>query len=134
MAAAEARDLLARLGTPDPLGHPVDELLAVAAEARAWQVVLRERVAELQSLTYTDAVAVERERALMALYCDAIDRTARILATLARHDLLNRQAELDAKRDKIAAEAIIAALASLGIDTPENRRLVATYVRAIEAA
>ena len=134
LAETEARDLLARLGTPPPLGHPVDELLAVAAEARAWQAVLRERVAALGSVVYLDAMAVERERALVTLYCSAIDRTARILATLARHDLLDRQVTLDATRDRIAVEAIIRTMVALGIDTPENRVIVGTHLRALEGA
>jgi len=84
---ARARSLLERLGEPEPLGHPVEELLAIAEEARAWLVVLRERVDELHQLETVDRVGVERERALVGLYERALDRTAKMLADLIRLDL-----------------------------------------------
>lgn len=39
--------MLKRLGGPEPLGYPVDELLVIGAEARAWLEVLRKQVAQL---------------------------------------------------------------------------------------
>jgi hypothetical protein len=111
---AEARSMLDRLGEPDQLGHPVEELLAVAAECRGWLAVLREMVAEMGDLTSTDRNMVEREAAIVALYERALDRTGRLLVDMNRLDL-------DARRIRIAeadAQAIFAVIMAV-LGNPE---------------
>ena len=93
----ETRDLLARLGEPAPLRHPVEELVAVAAEIRAWQTVLRERVAELRQLAGIDKLGREQERAIVGLYERSLDRSAKVLESMVRLDL-------DARKDRLTED------------------------------
>ena len=94
LVEAEARTLLERLGEPEPLGHPVEELLAVAAECREWLGVLREMVADLGTFTTEDHAAVERAGALVEIYERALDRTARLLVDMTKLDLESRRIQL----------------------------------------
>src|SRR5579872_717905 len=68
LADRDARRMLRRLGQPEPLGHPVEELLAIAAEARAWLGVLRSRLAQLTSYETAALDGAERERATVVIY------------------------------------------------------------------
>ncbi|HEX3840808.1 MAG TPA: hypothetical protein VHU85_08455 [Acidimicrobiales bacterium] len=106
LVEAEARSMLERLGEPDQLGHPVDELLAVAAECRGWLAVLREMMADLGDLTRTDRNSVEREAAIVALYERALDRTGRLLVDMNRLDLEARQIQI-ANAEAVALFAIV---------------------------
>lgn len=90
-----ARSMLERLGQPVPLGNPVLELLAIAAEARSWLEVLRERVTELEDFTTDDIIGVEREKALVGLYERALDRTGNMLAGLVKLNLEARRVNLE---------------------------------------
>jgi hypothetical protein len=94
VAERETRDLLAQLGEPAPLRHPVEELVAVAAEIRAWQGVLRERVGQLRELAGVDKLGREEERAVVGLYERSLDRSAKVLEGLVRLDLDARKARL----------------------------------------
>ncbi len=78
------RTLLERLGEPEPVGHPVEELLGIASEAKSWLGVLRERPSELRSFESHDRTGAEQEKAVVSLYERALDRTGRILHELAR--------------------------------------------------
>ncbi len=90
------RTLLERLGEPTPLGHPVEALIAVASESRAWLSVLRERLAELPDFDTLDRTGAES--AVVALYERSLDRTGRMLHELARLDLDTRVAVLEEER------------------------------------
>jgi hypothetical protein len=91
---AETRDLLSQLGQPPPLGHPVEALLALAAEVTAWQAILRERVAELRELAGVDKLGREAERAVVGLYERSLDRSAKVLEGMVRLDLDARRTRL----------------------------------------
>ena len=114
LVEAEARTLLERLGEPEPLGHPVEELLAVAAECREWLGVLREMVADLGTFTTEDHAAVERAGALVEIYERALDRTARLLVDMTKLDLESRRIELDAERARVMFDAIQTAFRAIG--------------------
>ncbi len=105
---AEARRTLERLGQPEPLGDPVEELLELAAEIRAWQGILREMLARHRELATVDLTNVERERAVVKLYTEALDRSHRVLADLVRLGLDERRVRVEEVRIAImvaAAEA-----------------------------
>lgn len=106
----EIRSVLERLGKPTPLGNPVDELLAIGAEARAWQVVVRERVADLSSLVTQDVLHVEREKALVGIYERSLDRTSRLLSDLVRLNLDARRLALDEQQTELVFRALSTAL------------------------
>jgi hypothetical protein len=135
---ADARLLLNRLGEAEPLGHPVTELLAIGAEARAWLRVLREQVACLKDLT-SGAGYIERARAVVMLYGDAMDRCERLLVNLVRLDLDARCVRLDEQQAELLADLVEKVLSSpeLGLDAPRAmtaRLLVAAEARALECA
>lgn len=113
--ATHARDLLSRLGSPDPIRHPVIELLEVAAEIKAWQIILRERVAELHDLTSHDALFVERERAVVALYERSLDRTTRILTDMTKLDLESKQLAVSRRDFAVILDCCTRAFESLGL-------------------
>lgn len=120
---AEALSTLARLGTPAPLGHPVEELLAVVAEQKAWQVILRERLAEhidqARTLETVDKLGTERERALVVLYERALDRTGAALAGLVKLDLADRAVRIREAEAATVRDAIVATLSSFDL-TPNQ--------------
>ena len=102
--------MLDRLGKPQPLGHPVEELLAIGVEVRAWLHITRERLAELSSLTSVDGSGVERERALLTVYERAVDRAARVLTELARLGLEERLVPIEEVRARQLLAAVVGAL------------------------
>ena len=113
-----ARSMLAKLGQPTPLGNPVDELLAIAAESRAWLTILRERVDALgeTNLTYesySEEGMTERERAVVLLYERAIDRTSRITASLIKLDLDARRVAIDEAQTEMLYRVLAAALTAV---------------------
>jgi hypothetical protein len=131
----EARTLLQRLGEPVPIHNPVAALLAVAAETRAWQEILRERVDALHDLVYDSygrdddsdsSIIVEREKAIVALYERSLDRTSRILASLVKLDLDARRVVLEESQTDLMFRALQAVLSGLPkqYQEPAKERLV----------
>jgi hypothetical protein len=126
--------MLDRLGKPKPLGHPVEELLAIGAEVRAWLGITRERLAELSSLTSVDGSGVERERALVTVYERALDRAARVLTELARLGLEERLIRVEEVRARQLLAAVVDALdrAAVPVHYRESfRRELAAGLRAL---
>ena len=131
-----ARELLERLGTPEPIGHPVEELLGIAAEAKSWLGVLRERLAELQDFESRDRLGAEREKAIVSLYERSLDRTGRLLQELARLDLDARIAALEEERARVVVRLLHRVLRSeeLDLDAAQieaARLLIASEFRAL---
>ncbi len=130
---AEALSTLARLGAPAPLGHPVEELLAVVAEQKAWQVILRERLSEhidaARSLETVDKLGTERERALVVLYERALDRTGAALAGLVKLDLADRAVRIREAEAATVRDAIVATLSSFGLTDSELADARARFAR-----
>ncbi|HXY44762.1 MAG TPA: hypothetical protein VEH29_11285 [Acidimicrobiales bacterium] len=131
---AEGRALLARLGQPEPIGHPVEELLKVAAEDLAWLRVLRERLAELP-LDTTDRAGVEREAAVVSRYERALERNGRVLTEMARMDVEVRLRRLDEARAEVISRALQAAISRSGLPSeyvPLLKDALVAELRAIE--
>ncbi len=112
---AEARAMLDRLGQPQPLGDPVEELLALGAEVRAWQGILREMVAQYRKLSTTDMVNVERERAAVVLYERSLDRSHRVLTDLAKLGLDERRTRVSERQGSLVVQVLLAAVARSGV-------------------
>ena len=91
---AEAKAMLERLGEPEPLGDPIEELLGVGAEAKSWLGVLRELVSELHQLSKDDVALIDRVRAPVQLYGEAMDRAERVLVNLAKLGLDERRVRI----------------------------------------
>ena len=119
---AEARATLARLGEPEPLGDPVEELLRLGAEVRAWQAILREMLARHRSLSTTDVANIERERAVVRLYGEALDRAHRVLADLSRLNLEERRTRVTELQGALILAALERTLTTIGLDAPQMVR------------
>jgi hypothetical protein len=126
LESTRARSLLARLGEPEPIGHPVAELLAVAAELKAWQRILRERVAELVSFSTSDVMHIERERAVVTLYERSLDRTERILVDMMKLDLAERMARITKEQGRTIAELLKRIIDDDELALDEHQRAVAS--------
>lgn len=134
---AETRDLLSQLGQPAPLGHPVEALLALAAEVTAWQGILRERVAELRQLAGVDKLGREAERAVVGLYERSLDRSVKVLEGMVRLDLDARKAALTAAQGQRIADAMRATFddPELAFDAEIRQRLrqvASRHLRALD--
>lgn len=131
-----ARSLLQRLGEPEPIRHPVRELLDLAAEISAWRTILRERVDQLATLETEDTLKVERERAAVLLYERSLDRLARLLVDLTKLDLQARRLSLDEQDAKRVMAAISDALTRAGLSEHEAevRRHFATALHEYQAS
>ncbi len=118
----EARKMLVkRLESPEPIQHPVYELLSLAAELREWQSLLRERVGELSELTQEDMMGVDRERALVTLYTRALDQNAKLLVDMAKLDLATRSLRLQQSAAQDVMEAVAMAIKRAGLAEHEDR-------------
>jgi hypothetical protein len=116
--------MLERLGEPDAVDDPVQALLDVAAEARAWLGVLRELVAKHSDLATTDVLNVERERAAVRLYGEAMDRTALILTSIVKLNLDERRTRISELHGAVLLAAVQKMLAhpDLGLDVAHRQR------------
>jgi hypothetical protein len=133
---AHCRTLLERLGEPEPVGHPVEELLGIASEAKAWSGVLRERLSELQSFESHDRTGAEQEKAVVSLYERSLDRTGRILHELASLDLDTRLAVSEQERARLLLNLVLRVLeaSDLNLDARQiltARARVATELRSL---
>ena len=122
--------MLERLGEPTPIHNPVAALLAVAAETRAWQEILRARVSELIDIVYEsrdeEGAMIEREKAVVALYERSLDRTSRVLSSLVKLDLETRRVVLEEAQTEMMFRALQAALVGVPkqYQEPARQRLV----------
>jgi hypothetical protein len=126
-AEASALAELHRLDV-EPMINPLQALAELAAEARAWQAILRAQVAELAALTERAPDGVERVRALVLLFERAMDRAATFAATMCKLNIDDRIVKLN---DRIAevqgerlAHAVTAIVVRLGHPSPLVDRAV----------
>lgn len=112
----DARAELERLGAPEPIRHPVVELLDLAAEVNAWKQILRRRVAVLEDLQTVDKLGAERERAVVVLYERALDRCERVLTSLAKLDLDSKRFRLERDMAEVLYGAVDVALRVLPVE------------------
>jgi len=116
-----ARSMIVRLGAPREIDHPVFELIKLASETVEWQSILRERLGDLGTLSTTDTLGVERERAIVVLYERALDRSAKILTEMAKLDLAAKAMKLNQAAAGDVVEAVVLALRRCGLGEHETR-------------
>lgn len=122
---------LAHLDVP-AMGNPLEQLARLTAEAREWTDMLRERVAELTSLTGPDHLGDERARVVVVLLERAMDRLGVLCTALARLDIDDRLVAIGERIGQAQGEAVAAAieriLAALGHADPHHDPAVAPVV------
>lgn len=117
---SHARELLAqRLQGAREIRHPVYALLDLAAEMTEWKEVLRERLDELSSLSTTDRLGVERERAVVLLYERSLERLGRLLVDLQKLNLEQRKLVIGQSDAKKVMNAVLVALQKTGLGQHE---------------
>lgn len=121
-AEADARAVLAHEGVTG-VADPVEALARLASEADAFRGALARRVNALEQVRYMDDRGSEQLRGEVALYERAIDRTARLVESLAKLDLAGWAArreqerlELDRGLVRLLEAAFLAAVEGLPAD------------------
>ena len=126
----EARELMEKYApAAAPVEDPLNELLAVAGEIRAFKDFLGERVAEMRAeeWRFGDAKGTEQLRAEIALYERALDRTARVLGDLARLGIEERQVRLAERQGSLLVTVLNRIFDRLEL-TPAQRALIPQVV------
>jgi PAS domain-containing protein len=122
---------LHRIGV-EPMTNPLEALAELAAEARAWQAILRAQVAELAALVERAPDGVERVRAVVTLYERSLDRTAMFAAMMAKLGIDDRIVKVNARIGEAMGERIAGAitgiLEDLGHRDPRRNPAVAPVV------
>lgn len=131
-----ARSMLERLEQPEPIEHPVYELLKLAAETIEWQRILRERLDEIQTMGEYDQHGVERERAIVLLYERALVQTGKLLVDMAKLDLQSKALALQQGTAAKVMDGVVTALhrVGLGEHEPAIRAALADVFREMRGA
>jgi hypothetical protein len=134
--AHEALELLGREGVK-PIVNPLEALAGLAGEIVATKDIFRERVAQLreESWRYSDAKGGEQLRAEIAMYERALDRSARVLADIARLKIDERLTAITEQQVQTLVTVFTAVLErlDLGEKAGQVRELVAVEMERIGA-
>ncbi len=124
LAEQEATREVARLtDARGPLSLPdvYREMLNTAADAVAWQSILRERVGSLDDYSST-AMGAEQVRADVVLFERAMDRTAKVLELVARLDLDARILNINQRDADILVNLVERAKTAAGLSPEQGER------------
>lgn len=115
-------------GDPDPLADPYEALLRLAAQADQWRQFLSARVAELEQADWRrDHRAGEQMRAELVMFGQAMDRCGKILESIAKLNIAEKQVRIREAEVLLMAEGIRAILHDLDLDS-RQRQLAVTSV------
>lgn len=121
-----------RDGQDRPVTDPFEELEKIAGEVVAFKDYLRAQVDDLGGIltywterTWDDGTelrtqAVEELRATVAAYERALDRSARVLASIVKLDIAERMATINATKADLIVQAVRTGLSS--VDIPAELR------------
>jgi hypothetical protein len=126
LVEGQAADRLAAIMTahgeklmhPDPIGNPLDELLALAAEIKAGKELLREAVQVLWSqnkIRYAHSKAGEQLRVEILLYERALERFGKILVDISKLKIEDRLAGIRQQTADMIERALDDALEDSGV-------------------
>lgn len=113
IAEAEAERILAEVAVI-PIGNPIDELAALAAEALAIKDHFANIINEIDVIRYQDDKGGEQLRSEVALYERAIDRSEKFLTGLVKIDFEQKRIALEEKRAHLVMLYINVVLTRLG--------------------
>jgi len=136
VAAQQALADLGRHGVV-PVVNPLEALAGLAGEIVATKDIFRERVAQLreEAWRYSDAKGGEQLRAEIAMYERALDRSARVLADIARLKIDERLTAITEQQVQTLVTVFTAVLErlDLGEKAGQVRELVAVEMERIGA-
>ncbi|MHB1523021.1 MAG: hypothetical protein ACYCYB_03540 [Candidatus Dormibacteria bacterium] len=132
MAEQKALQAVERAGVA-PLGDPVEQLRALAAEALDLRSYFRARVDALEELRY-QAGAGEQIRGELTLYLAALDRSQRFVADLAKLGLSERAIRVDEAKVLLVVAAVQRVLEApeLGLDSAKQSKAKVLIAEAFE--
>ena len=132
-------------GLDGPVADPLEQLARVAGEIVAFKDYLRERVENLNDvLTYwterqyddgteLHTAAVENVRAVVGAYERALDRTAKVLATMVKLDLQGRLVAIREEQASVLMHAILEGLGDVDMSREVRAGAQAAIAARIEA-
>lgn len=122
MAAEQALTELSRRGFA-PVENPLEALALIAGEILAVKDIFRERVAQLreEAWRYGDAKGGEQLRAEISLYERALDRSAKVLADIARLKIDDRLTAITEQQGQTLAAILTAVLNQLDLTDQADR-------------
>ena len=127
---ARIRQAVARFGVEvSEIEHPLIELQRLAVEAVGWKEQLAEMVEQMHA--YADRTG--QPHAHVVLYERALDRTASILATIAKLGIDERLARLNERQGAEVASVFRRAIEAAGLPPELRARLEAALVAEIRA-
>lgn len=136
VAAQQALADLGRHGVV-PVVNPLEALAGLAGEIVATKDIFRERVSQLreEAWRYSDAKGGEQLRAEIAMYERALDRSARVLADIARLKIDERLTAITEQQVQTLVTVFTAVLErlDLGEKAGQVRELVAVEMERIGA-
>lgn len=112
----ELHEELGRLNI-EAVGNPLMALGQLAGEIMAWKTLVAKRVSRLKDIGYAGEYG-EQVKAEVLVFERALDRCASVLATIARLNIDERLAAIDAATKLMVIRALEAGLASQGVVGP----------------
>jgi hypothetical protein len=117
---------------PDPIGDPLSELLALAAEIRTWKEIMRKVTAYLVSrnqVRYSHKSYGEQVRAEILLYERAMERLGSILIQIGKLGIERKLAQIQEAQVAKVDRALTAALTATGLGLVEQQEARAVLAR-----
>lgn len=114
-----------------PLEDPLEALARLAAEAIAMKDALAGRVNALTSIRYTGVSGVEQLRAEVQLYERALDRAAKFVDVLARHDWIGKKLQLEEAQTGQVVAAAAAGLDAAGLSPVQRDAFLGAFMAAL---
>lgn len=127
-AESQARALLGKLEIA-PCDDPLQALSRLAGEVLTWRDLLRAKVRELSDLAGTDALGVERARAVVELYERSLDRVGKVLTAIAKLNLEERVARVEERQVELLSQAFERGLLASGLDSAAQREVRVSVAR-----
>lgn len=122
---------------PDPIGNPLEELLELAAEVKAFKEALRGVAAYLYSRermrSAHDKVG-EQLRAEIILYERALERLGKILVDITKLGIETKLAQIEVKQRELIERALTIAIQRAGGDLPMQDAVRTELIRELAAA
>lgn len=126
----DMRELLSRLDM-GPVQDPLTALRDMAGEVVAWKDAMREKVEDLNTLSYSTDYG-ETAKAVVQLFERAMDRAGKFLFDIARLNIDERLAAVTERQAGMIEEAFFAALDEAGVpvqDVETRSRVAVAYAK-----
>lgn len=133
LVEAEAEGLLSKHGPAEPVTDPLQSLLMIAGRSERLIKVLEERVDELATIRYENAVGGEQLRAEIGAYMTMLDRCRVVLVDLIKLDIWDRLAKVEEQQVALFVKALEAAMTDAGLaeKVAEVKSNVARHLRIV---